>query len=632
MNLPRRSWWTLAGVLLLCLLGSAVTHTMLARESLRDRLQARNGDAAATLAQAMAQTPGDPATLQRVASAQFDTGHYRRLRVLREDGTVLFEREQPSRTGRVPRWFAMLLTVDPQPGEAVVSDGGNPLGRVQLWGQADDALEAIWAAWLRTAGWLAVLGMMALGLVLAAVRTSRAPRDAPRGQAKSLEAGRVVAAGDVRFPTLHHPSGGRNTLVQRLQTVFAPQAAAVETLRQQAHNDAITGLLQRRPFVAQLDAALRAEGQRGAGLVLARLRDLQRMNQRIGHEATDRVLAALGQVLQSYPRHVPGAWVGRLNGSDLALYLPAPGMAAETATALRDALRAALALVDPQADLSLGAAELQPPSSAGAALALADGALAQAEHQGSFTVATATAVPPGEAVPGEAAWREQLGDALQAQRWRLHEHAVLDAKGGLLHLDCPLHLQLQPGGDFEPSARWLPLAVRCRLMADADMAALSLALAAIERDGRPRCVKLATASLREEAFIERVRERIESAGASSARLWIDLGEDAAQHAELLRHALSVWRPLGVRTGLEHAGGRLRQLPKLPSLGLDYVKLDGALLRGVAREAPVRELARGLVDLLHGMRLQALAQSVSDRDDLAALWALGFDGATGSALR
>ena len=100
----------------------------------------------------------------------------------------------------------------------------------------------------------------------------------------------------------------------------------------------------------------------------------------------------------------------------------------------------------------------------------------------------------------------------------------------------------------------------------------------------------------------------------------------------LRDAIAAWRRLGVRVGLEHAGARLRELSRLHALGVDYVKIDGAFVQGVASQPEVRELARGLVTLLRGMQVQILAEAVRDEADLAALWELGFDGATGPALR
>ena len=38
------------------------------------------------LALALSQQQGDAARMQLVAAAQFDTGHYRQLRLLRDDG------------------------------------------------------------------------------------------------------------------------------------------------------------------------------------------------------------------------------------------------------------------------------------------------------------------------------------------------------------------------------------------------------------------------------------------------------------------------------------------------------------------------------------------------------------------
>lgn len=632
LSLIRQVWLMLFGVLLFALLGSMATHTLVQWQSLRQQLQLRNDDGAMMLAVALSQQHGDLARMEQVAAAQFDTGHYRRLRLLREDGSLLFERELPERDDAAPGWFVELLPLAVQPGSAAVSNGWQPVGRVQLWSQADWAGDALWVGGLRMAGWLAMLGLLAAGVAALAVRSWRRPLEATVAQAQALEERRFVIADEPRVPELRRLTRSMNSLVRRLQTVFEQQAATLDELRQQAQADAVTGLLQRRHFLAQLDHALRAEQQRGAGLLLVRLRQLEAMNRRIGHDAADRLLAALAQVLQSYPSHVKGALTGRLNGSDFALYLPAAGLADETARSLLDALRAALLTVDREAELAIGGADLPLSCSATAALALADGALAQAETDGAFAACIAAAAPADEPVRGQGEWQLRLTDALQAQRARLGEFEVRDAAGGLLHLDCPMQLQLDAQGPFEAAPRWLAMAVRCRLVDQADLLALGLALEAIARDGRPRAVNVAAASLATEGFIAEVQQRLHAAPTAAAKLWVDVAESAALHPRRLREAIVAWQGLGVRVGLEHAGPRLRELPRLHALGVDYVRIDGSFLQGVATQSAVRELARGLVALLRGMQLQALAEAVQDPEDRVTLWALGFDGATGPALR
>jgi EAL domain-containing protein (putative c-di-GMP-specific phosphodiesterase class I) len=52
---------------------------------------------------------------------------------------------------------------------------------------------------------------------------------------------------------------------------------------------------------------------------------------------------------------------------------------------------------------------------------------------------------------------------------------------------------------------------------------------------------------------------------------------------------------------------------------------------LAVDEAVRGYASSLVALVHGLGLKALAEGIDDPDDLAALWLLGFDGATGRAV-
>jgi diguanylate cyclase (GGDEF)-like protein len=630
LTLVRQVWAMLLGVLLLALAGSLATHSLMQRQALLTQLQVRNDDGAMMLALTLSQLGGDAARLQRVAAAQFDTGHYRSLRLLGNDGSVIFAREAPTRSGSAPAWFARLLPLSVPPATAQVSDGSRQLGTLQLASQADGAIDAFWAGSLDMAGRLALLGVVSAALAALAVRGWRRPLDAAVAQAQALEESRFVLAPEPAVPELKRLTRGMNSVVRRLQSMFEDQAARLDELRVQAHADPLTGLLQRRRFVALLQAALASEGQHGGGLLLVRLRDLEAMNRRIGHDAADRLLCALAQVLQSYPSHVKAALAGRLNGSDFALYLPAAGMAEETGRSLRDALRAALATVDTEAQLAIGGAELAWPCSAQAALSLADTALAQAESTGPFAL-TVLPLQQGQPVSGEREWQARLSAALQPGRARLAEYDVRDAPGRLLHLDCPMRLQLWPDGPFEPAAVWLAMAVRCKLVAQLDAHALALALAGIRADGRPRCVNLSAASLATTGFVGAVAQQLADAGPAAAGLWIDIAEAATQQPRRLQQAAARWRAAGARVGLEHAGARLRTLTQLHSLGLDYVKIDAACVHGAADRPAVRELARGLVALLGGMQIQVLAEGVDDVADLAALWTLGFDGATGPAL-
>jgi predicted signal transduction protein with EAL and GGDEF domain len=636
MSLIRQVWLLLAAVLLFALGLGIGSCTWVAHRAAVAQLQARNDDGALLLALALSQQAGDAQRGQRVASTLFDTGHYSRLRVVSGDGSIWFERDMPEQAGHAPPWFERGLAIDARPGTAPITAGSlQPLGHVELSSHSAWAVDALWAASVTLAQWMALLAAAAAVLSWCVVRSWQRPLEALQAQARALDERRFILAAEPKVPELRRLTRSMNTMVQRLQAVFVANAEQLEELRERAHTDSVTGLAQRRLFVGQLNAALRMGGKGGAGLLIVRVLDLAAMNRRIGHDGTDRLLAALSEVLQTYPRRVLGARTGRLNGSDFALFLPADGMAGDSARSLVDALRAALATVDLGAELVIGGADELGGCTGSDALARADAALARAEERGGFAIEMASAgssVQPPPAV-GQAEWHQRLSQALRDGHCLLFESPMVDADDRVLHLQCSLRLRWPGTVAFQPAAHWSAMALRCRLTPQVDRTALALALAAIARDGMPRCLTIAAASLASAGFISAVAEQLAAAPQQAARLSIDLHEGAAlRHGALLRQASASWRRFGVKLGLDHAGVHSHDLPLAHALGIDYIKIDASLVQDAAQDAQVREFARGLASLLRGMGIRLLAEGVATAGDLATLWQLGFDGAAGPAVR
>lgn len=456
------------------------------------------------------------------------------------------------------------------------------------------------------------------------------------GQARAPQPG--DAPGLAAAAVLQPLAAALHTLAARQQALFDAQAEQLESLRQQAHSDPLTGLANRRHFTAMLDALLcNGDEPVEAGLLLLRVRDLQGMNQRIGHAGADRVLHALGQALHAYPDRIARCCAGRLNGADFALLLPVGGMAFETAATLVQALRLPFAGIDALAGVDAGVVELSLPMNATQALALADAALARAEADGGMPDAKPELDLPliDDALPqGEASWQRRIARALVKGQVALAAYPVRTGDGRQLHLDCPLRVQLQTNGPLEPAARWLALATRSRLCAAVDEKAVALALEAIARDGQARCVNMAGQSLESVEFIAAVSRRLEAAPLAACRLWIDLPEALAlERPMLVREVSRRWRPLGVMLGLEHAGEALARIPRLIDLGLDCVRIDRRFVNGIAGAdaGDARRYLQGLVKLVQAVGLQVTAEGVRSVEDLDVLWRLGFDAATGPAL-
>jgi EAL domain-containing protein (putative c-di-GMP-specific phosphodiesterase class I)/GGDEF domain-containing protein len=632
MSLMRQIVWLVLGVVLAALVGAVGLSTLSARQLMQTQLELKNADNAQSLALALSQQQGDQELIQLLVSAQFDTGAYEFVRWRAPGGQTLFERSEPPRPGQAPAWFRGLLPVDAPPGVAQLSSGWNALGAVELKSHSAYVYDELWRASRRLLAWLLVVGVVAALAAWAGLKRIRRPLDAAVAQAEGVLSGSYGQVAEPRVPELQRLTRAMNAMVQRVKDMFEAQAGQLLVLREQVHHDALTGVSTRKHFLAELDAALqRDDGPVIAGLVLVRLRDLPGLNATLGRAGVDDVLLTVVAALQTYPASVPGCRVGRLNGGDFALWLPAEGVAAETAHALADALRASLPAFGPGVQVALGAIELPRDRPGSVWLGEADAALARAEHlgymRGGFVVEMV--VDPGVGrEQGESLWRAQLQEAVSRRRGRLVEFPVRDRAGRVLHLECPLQLRLDEG--FVPAATWLPLAARSRVTAQVDLFAVGLALNAISADGRARCINIAPASLADGSFLPALRDILAHHSPHAARsLLLDLAEAAAtDHFERLLELGRQLRPLGVKLGLEHAGAGLAQVERLYQAGLDYVKLDASVLLGVAGEAGRAAFVRGMVIMLRSLALKVYGEGVVDAMDAQALWDCELDGLTG----
>jgi diguanylate cyclase (GGDEF)-like protein len=640
--------WLFALSVLLVLLAALAVQQWAARDAQIRQLDRHDMDSAKWLAVALgAEAVRSLAQREALLGAYAASARVARVQWRDLEGRVVWQRGTDPRTVWAPELYRNLLALQPAGASAAVRSNadGLPAGSVLVQGQTADVADSLWQGLIESALVLTLLGGLIVAGAAWRVRLMRRALAEAVQQASALADGRYLRMAPNSLPELRPLAASMNLLVDRLQAIFDTQAAQLEVWRRQAHTDALTGLPVRRHFLAQFEQLLAGDAMPAQlGLLLLRVRDLQGMNRRIGHSSADQVLQAVAHALETYPHRATGCFVGRLNGADFAMVLPIGGLAEETAHALVQALRLPVIGLDAAAGVSIGAVELRDAVTVQQALALADEALARAETSVSFS--SACIQDPGgrpdvagsdrPASPyGETMWHQRLSLALEQGRVELGNFPVCTADGRVLHLDCPMRVQLEPGGSYEPAARWLPQAARARLCAEVDERAVQLALEAIEEDGQARCINMAAQSMGVSDFMAAISRRLEAAPQAATRLWIDLPESLAlDRPALVQEAARRWRPLGVYIGLEHAGDGLARIPRMLDLGLDCVRIDARYLQGLSapQAADMRRYLRGLVQLVQSVGLSITAEGVTNEADLALLWSLGFDAATGPVVK
>lgn len=177
--------------------------------------------------------------------------------------------------------------------------------------------------------------------------------------------------------------------------IEAENAALMTRLAQEALSDALTTLPNRRAFDAEAARMVARAKRSGAGAVVgvADLDHFKQVNDRYGHPVGDLVLCEVARVIEGAARHAD--FVARVGGEEFALLLPETTLAAATRIAerIRKAVGAAQVTTPDgeviQVTISIGLADMSPPTTIDDALARADSALYEAKNSGRNRVACA---------------------------------------------------------------------------------------------------------------------------------------------------------------------------------------------------------------------------------------------------
>lgn len=636
MSLMRRLWLSVVVAMLVGLAGCFVVSVLTARSYLEQQLYAQASDSAASLALSMSQQSKDAAMSELQISALFDSGHFESISFRDVSGKVIVERHSNAAVTDAPAWFVRLVPLQARMGEALVSDGWKQAGIVQVVASTRYADASLWRGALQLAGLFVAIGALLGGLLVWLVRWAGRPLQAMVQQAEAIGERRFVTVPEPAVLELRVVARAMNGMVQRLQAMFAEQAARIEQLRDDANRDAMTGLSNRSLFMGNLRSALSDERAAEHGIVIvARIADLAGVNKRLGRERADALVQAAGKLMQELIAEGVDTAAGRLNGAEFGLLLPATDAAhagelcGRLAAGFNQFYRQELTDVMPGA--LIGWSAYRHGESAREVMLRVDAALMQAETNGESIVGGAPAA--GHAGPAlRETWRERIGQAIEERDFDLVCFPVARPDGQVLHQEAVLRLVTPEGlvsaGQFMPAANRLGLTDRL------DLITLELAMTRLESQHEDLAVNLSPLSLDAPDFLVALEAILDGSSHKAARLWVELSErglseeggfeKVAALAELLsRH--------GSRLGIEHFGRHFAAIPRLHGLKVDYLKIDGAFIADIDSNDGNRRFVQAVVEVANSMDIRVIAEKVETDAEWHALNALGVSAATGPAV-
>lgn len=636
MSMYRQLWLAVIVSTLLALIGSLLGSTLGARGYLQEQLQMKNVDNAVALALSLSQTNSDVAEMELVVSALFDSGHYEAIVVIDPFGKTIVERRAPAGEYDAPLWFVKLLPIKPAPGLARISSSWKQMGTVTLSSHSRFAYRALWRSVMELISVLAAAGLVSGYLATLILRRLRAPLNAVINQAQAITERRFVTITEPHVPELRQLASAMNFTVARLKAMFEEEAIRLEAVRNDANSDPLTGLANRNYFMARLKGATEGEDAGGGALMLIRVADLAGINRRLGRGATDDLLTRFARAISVCTEQQPDGLASRLNGADFAVLLTDPARARPLADQLLQTLiQEGAPFVESGATAFIGIGSFARGADVAGLLSRVDGALAGAEAAGIDAVREVIVSTDEESPKSADEWSKLILRALD-QRWvRLVSFPVADCSGQLIHRECPLRLLSDEQGEWMPAGLFLPIAERLKLTPRLDLAAITLGLEQLSENPTLTglAINLSASSLQDPEFRRELRTLLQHQHVAAHRLWVEVAEAGAfKHFDIFRSFCRDLAGSGCRIGLEHFGRQFSQIGLLHDMGLDYLKVDASFIRGIESNSGNQAFLKGLSNIAHNIGMTVYAEGVASEQELSALSDLGFDGATGPAVK
>jgi diguanylate cyclase (GGDEF)-like protein/PAS domain S-box-containing protein len=422
--------------------------------------------------------------------------------------------------------------------------------------------------------------------------------------------------------------------------------ALANQLAWQATHDALTGLVNRQEFERRLAHALDSAHREGAAHALCYL-DLDQfkvVNDTCGHAAGDELLRQISTLLQGRMRQRDT--LARLGGDEFGILLEhcPTDRAMRLALEFRDAVRD-FRFSWQGRSFTLGVSIGIAPLTAGidgvaAAMCAADAACYVAKEDGRnrahlYHADDANLVEHRS----KMLWVSRLTQALDEDRFKLYSQTIVPLSAGRStrpYYEMLLRLQEPDGRLVEPMA-FIPTAERYNLMPAIDRWVLRevIRIAATQRKMEPPplfAVNLSERSLVDNHLPDYVRELLASHGVPGDMLCIEIPEAAAfANLNQMNRMIAEFKQIGCRISLAHFGGGTSSFTNLKALPVDFVKIDGRLIRSLADDRLNRAVAEAINQIAHVMAIQTVAECAETDPVITILKELGIDHAQGYVL-
>lgn len=412
-----------------------------------------------------------------------------------------------------------------------------------------------------------------------------------------------------------------------------------ETTAYHANHDALTGLVNRRSFENTVQEALEVSRQNrmAHALCFMDLDSFKIVNDTCGHQAGDELLRQLAQLFDSLVRK--SDVLARLGGDEFGvlLYKCSVAEALKLANQIRHEVENFQFLWQENrftVGVSVGLVVVDDRwENIESLFSAADSACYIAKNEGRNRVVVYRE-GEGNASNRKVAthWVEEINSALEERRLHIACQKILPLHNQPEGLRFEMLLRLtMPDGEMISPQAFLPSAERYGLMTALDERALQLTLdwlvanPSLQSSIRHVSLNLSASSAIDPGFRTRLINAIHYSGVPPEKLCFEITETAViANLSKISTFMDELSAVGCRFGIDAFGSGLSSFAYLKKLPVDFLKIDGLLIKDILDDPTDFTLVKAINDISQSMGKRTIAESIESPTLLEAVREIGID--------
>ncbi len=218
--------------------------------------------------------------------------------------------------------------------------------------------------------------------------------------------------------------------------------------------------------------------------------------------------------------------------------------------------------------------------------------------------------------------------ALFEHRFVCHYQPIVNLKTGITDKYETLIRMLDEEGNLVPPMKFLPIAKQTKLYPQITLEMVSQACNLFSTRTEEFSMNVSDSDIRNPETVREIIKIITNTGVASRVVFEILESEGIENYDDVSLFIEQVKALGAKIAIDDFGTGYSNFENILKLNVDYIKIDGSLIRGIANHQRHRIIVETIVDFSRKIGAKTIAEFVSDEETYDAICMLGIDYSQG----